>query len=162
MKAPIVILILSLFLFSCNSPERKIKNSFKFQRGKFKIEDVRIYDTIYLKNVDENMEFIYERTKYLKKSVKMANEYRDSILQLQYPKPKQDSLLGTGYQWRRHRQRELDHLFFRQAFTESLYSETNDTIAGYRARIITRYDTLEFIVSPLTFQIVCPVFMYEK
>jgi len=158
----IIILILSLFLFSCNSPERKIKNSFQYQRGKFKITEVKIYDTIYLKDITENTEFFNRRIRYLERSIKMANEYRDSVLQFQYPKSKQDSLLSTGRLWKRQRQKELDRLLIRESLTNYLYSEINDTIAGYYARIVTRYNTFEFVVSPITYQIVCPVSMYEN
>jgi len=37
----------------------------------------------------------------------------------------------------------------------------NDTICGYYAKIVTKNDTLLFIVTP-NFEILCPVFMYEE
>lgn len=158
----IVTIILLLLVFSCSSPERKIKQSFNAQRGKIKIENVKIYDTIYAETLSERMEFFDTRIKFLERSVKMSNEYRDSIRGLQYPKPIEDSLLRIGYRWRRERQNELNALSFKQTFSESLYSEMDDTIVGYYAKIITRYDTIDFIVSPITFQLVCPVYMYEN
>lgn len=157
----ISILILFAFLISCNSPEKKIKDSLFFQRGTRGNARVEIYDTLYSDMINENMEFFERRTKFLRNSIKMADEYRDSIVLLQYPKPKQDSLLRIGFKWRRERQKDLDNLTFKQSFNDYLYHEMNDTIAGYYARIITKQDTMDFIVNP-SFQIVCPKYMYEN
>lgn len=157
----IITLILLLLVISCSSPEKKIKDSFKFQRGRFKIESVQIYDTIYSETISENVEYFHKRKVFLEKSIRRADEYRDSILKLEYPKSKRDSLIRIGARWRRERQKDLETTTFKSTFTDILNSKMNDTIAGYYVKIITRYDTLNFITDP-TFQIVCLVSMYEK
>jgi hypothetical protein len=100
-----LIFIILLFVVSCDSPEKKIKDSLFFQRGVRRNATVEIYDTLYSKTAIENLEFFENRSRFLINSIKMANEYRDSILLLQYPKTKQDSLLKIGFLWKINRQR---------------------------------------------------------
>ena len=156
-----LIFIILLFVVSCDSTEKKIKDSLFFQRGVRRNATVEIYDTLYSKTAIENLEFFENRSRFLINSIKMANEYRDSILLLQYPKTKQDSLLKIGFLWKINRQRELNNIYFKQKFAEDIYHEMNDTIAGYYVKIITKDYTDNFIVNP-KFQIICPVYMYEN
>jgi len=166
MKKIIVVLISFLFLISCSSPERKIKESFNFQRPNrhraFKVESVKIYDTIYSKTVFENQDIFRKQNEDLLNKLKHLDQYRDSVFKLHYPRSKQDSLIRIGFDLRRHYDMELDRLSIREMNNNTLYTQIDDTIAGYYARIITQRDTFDVIVSSLTFHVVCPVFMYEN
>lgn len=157
-----IILILFALVISCTSPERKIKNSYDFQRGNVKVNEVIIYDTLYVDKLIDDLNFFQGRIKILEKSLKQQEIYRDSIIQLQYTKIKQDSLLRIGFEKRRRYNKELDYISFKENIIESIFSQMNDTIAGYYARVITKYDTIGFIVNPNTFRIIIPVSMYEK
>jgi hypothetical protein len=159
-------LIFVFLLISCSTPEKKIIESFKSQRmarhTNIKIKGAEIYDTIYIRQIDKILPDIQNKVDLYEKRINNMNNYRDSVFRLGYPRPKRDSLMRKEFDRRQYYDREQEHQFHRLMIYNNLDKQIDDSICGYYARIITSRDTLNFVVAPLTFMIICPAFMFEE
>lgn len=164
MKTLLLILAI-IFLNSCTSPEKKIKQSFNFfregKRKESKVINVQIYDTIYAKAVYNDMDSLTNKIQKLEDSLKKMDLYRDSILCLNLDTILRDSLIRIGFEKKRKYNREFNVVSFEQGLTYALYSNIKDTIAGYYAEIITPMDTLNIVVGS-SFNFIFPVPSFEK
>ncbi len=157
----IVLFILSLvFLTSCTTPEKRIKKSFNLFRED-KITNIEVYDTVSKNDIYESIDTFHTKIKSMENSIKRIEIYNDSIIDLNLNKSELDSFIKLKIDQKSKYKRELDIMSFKQGIVYNLYSDMNDTIAGYYARIITPIDTFNIIVNP-RFEFVCPVFMYEN
>jgi hypothetical protein len=55
-------------------------------------------------------------------------------------------------------EREFDHLMREQFNYANLGKQIDDTIYGYKAKIITNKRSFDFLIAPLTFTIISPIF----
>jgi len=161
-----ILLLFLIILISCDTPEKKVIKSFNEQRFSrdrgFKIEKAQIYDTLYVNQVIEKTPIIIDKVQSLENRIKRMDNFRDSVIKLNYPRPITDSLLRKGFDRKRFLDREIGHYRYIEDFYNNLYYDYNDTIAAYYARIITERDTFEFVVMARTYRILCPVFMIEE
>jgi len=139
-----VLFILFLFLISCSSPEEKIIQSFNIQRAphqrEFKAKSAEIYDTIFADQVFDKLDILNENINRL-----------------------QDSLKNKKIRYSEFYQRELDHLLHQEQIYTSISSQIDKNISGFYVKIITnKDDTLNFLVYPLTYRIICPVFLIDN
>lgn len=167
MKSLIILLVSFLFLISCNnSYEQKIVYSFNHEpfrhHKKVKAKSAIIYDTIFQSEVIHNFEVFQKNIDSLDKEMKKMDSYRDSILRLHYSKPLQDSLMKIGFSRIMLLDQEMNHLIRRNSYNYKISSQIDDTINGYYAYVVTNKDTFDVIVTPLTFTIVGPSFMFKK
>jgi len=167
MKKLFLILISFLFLLGCtNTPEKQIEKSFYFQRGpshrhKMKVESVRIYDTITVDEVYVRVDTLEKRIKEFEERIKKYDNFRDSIRKLNIPDSLKRPHFERGSTTRREFDRRKEHFITRESYTRMLDMQRDKNIAAYYVEIITSYDTLRFAVTPLTYMIICPVFMLE-
>jgi hypothetical protein len=170
-KTVILLLIISFAVFmamiSCNNtPEKKIAQSFYKQRfikdKDFKVEKVEIYDTICINQIIDALPIFEKRIDIFQKNLIKMNSYRDSILKFNYPKLEKDSLLRIGRDRQEYYDRELEHLIHREMIYLNMNEQLDDSICGYYVKIITPKGTFDFIVSPLTYRIICPAFAIQE
>jgi septal ring factor EnvC (AmiA/AmiB activator) len=167
MKKLLFILLSFLFLLSCNNtPEEKIKKSFYFQRisryhSKIKVKSVKIYDTIYIDEVSDKIDEVEKEIKNVEKEIKKFNLYRDSILKLTIDDLEKRQILQDKFEKKRILDREIDHLSRKEMHISNVDFQRDNYISAYYVEIITNRDTMYFAVSPLTYTIICPLFMLE-
>lgn len=167
MKKLFFILISFLFLLGCtNTPEKQIEKSFYFQRGpskrhQIKIQSVKIYDTIYVDEVYVKVDTLEKRIAHFEERIKRVEIFRDSIRKSISPDSIKQKFMRTGSERRMHFDRERDHFMNIQHYTRMLDMQRNGNIAAYYVEIVTNIDTMKFAVTPLTYYIICPVFMLE-
>lgn len=159
-------LILFIFLVSCtNTPEKKIIESFNNQRfthnKNYRVQKVEIYDTVYIDQIINTLPTINDQMDIFQKKMERMNSYRDSILELNYSKYKRDSLLKIGRELEEYYDRELEHIIRREMTYVNMNQQIDNDICGYYARVITPSKTFNFIVTPITYKIICPVFIFE-
>lgn len=167
MKKLFFILISFLFLLGCtNTPEKQIEKSFYFQRGpskrhQVKIESIKIYDTVTVDEVYIRVDTLEKRIKEFEKRIKRYDIFRDSIHKLNIHDSLKHPHFERGMTSRREYDRRREHFITRESYTRMLDMQRDKNIAAYYVEIVTNYDTLRFAVTPLTYMIICPVFMLE-
>jgi len=138
-----ILIMLSMILYSCNTPERKIIDSFDFQRKSIthnvRAESAEVYDTLYYSEVYEKLQILQGRIDELETNIQKIDCNKDSIIEYK---------------------RDLDYLIHQELFIQRIMFECNDTICGYYTKIVTNKNVLNFVVSP-EFRIICPVFILE-
>lgn len=143
MKKLLTLVLFCFILISCEStPEKKILHSFNFRHKEMKAKDIKIYDTLYAKEIDINVSIINNKIQILEKQLKSKNIANDSLFII-----------------KKYIEKDLERLYFQQLMNDNLIS--NDSICAYYARITTNKDTFNFVIEPFTYRIVCPVFMIE-
>ena len=168
MKKLTIIFFFLLTLLSCSTPEEKILDSFNEHRmarrrsTTLEVKEVKIYDTLFYSDLVKAWDNIEKNKPILEKRLKNMDNYRDSIRLSNNDRSKLDSLMRAGGKKRERYDRQLDHLNRQFGYVDMLFRDSgNDTICGYYAKIVTKNDTLLFIVTR-KFSILCPVFMYEE
>jgi len=168
MKKLTIILFFLLTLLSCSTPEEKILDSFNEHRmarrrsTTLEVKEVKIYDTLFYTDLVKAWDNIEKNKPILENKLKRMEHYRDSVLSSKPDRSKLDSLMHADRIKRERYDRQLDHLNRQFGYVDMLVRDAgNDTICGYYAKIVTKNDTLLFIVTP-NFEILCPVFMYEE
>ena len=168
MKKLTIIFFFLLTLLSCSTPEEKILDSFNEHRmarrrsTTLEVKEVKIYDTLFYNDLIKTWDNMEKNKPILEKRLKNMNNYRDSIRSSNPDRSKFDSLIHAGRKKLERYDRQLDHLNRQVGYVDMLIRDSgNDTISGYYAKIVTKNDTLFFIVTR-KFSILCPVFMYEE
>lgn len=138
-----LLIILLFFLVSCGTPQSKIRDSFNEGRiirhikGEFEIKSVAIYDTIYIKDVNNSLQKVKTQLMNIEKVPRKIDIYKDKHYD------------------------DYSELLRRQGDMYLLYRDiVNDSICGYYAKIITNKDTFNFVVTT-KYKILTPVFIFN-
>jgi hypothetical protein len=160
-----ILIVFLLTLLSCSSPEQKIVRSFNdqafLQSSKIKVKNVEIYDTVYFNDVSEKVYNIQSEINKLEMDILRMNNFRDSVLELDFSKITHDSLMKKGFHRKMVYDRKLDFAIRREGYYYSLYNIPVDSISAYYAKIITDKDTFNIVVTANTYEVLCPVFIFE-
>lgn len=159
-----LIFILFLFLISCSTPEQKIIDSFKegrMHRYNKEIKSAEIYDTIYTKDAFDSLDYFDEKVKYLNEKVRKMDNYRDSIVKMNYPDSLRHRLIREGFQRRESYERDAEHVRHQIYYYYTFY-QFRDSICGYFAKIYTEADTFDVVVDAKYYGIIAPTFMFKN
>lgn len=142
-----IFFIICLFLISCGTPERKIIDSFDFQRKSItrnvRAQIAEVYDTLYYSEIYKKLKIIQGKIDELETNIEKINYDKDGD---------KDNVINY--------ERELDYLIHQELIMQRIIFESIDSICGYYTKITTNKDILNFVVSP-EFKIICPVFILE-
>lgn len=162
-----IFIILFIFLSACsNSHENKIKRSFKnqifFAHHNAYVKDVKVYDTIEVNDILNTINHLDIISEELQTKLSNIYNYKDSIKKTVDPRIKRDSLLRNIDHTQEYLERELDMTARKQLDYVNLGKQIDDSIYAYKVRISTDKRSFDFLVSPLTFTIISPIFSTYK
>lgn len=157
-----LIIILFAFLAACsNSPEKKIEKSFENQRfvknRDIQVKDVIIYDTITLNDIINRLDYTENKIMSLDKKLNKIYSYKDSV-RFNYHNMRRDSSFRRLQLMQDIYEREFDHLMREQFDYANLGKQIDDSIYAYKVKIITERGSFNFMVAPLTYTIISPIF----
>ena len=159
-----LIIILFAFLVACsNSPEKKIEKSFESQRfvknRDIQVKDVIIYDTVTLNDIIKRLDYTENKIMSLDKKLNKIYSYKDSIsIRFNYHNMRRDSSFRRLQLMQDIYEREFDHLVKEQFDYANLGKQIDDSIYAYKVKIITERGSFNFMVAPITFTIISPIF----
>jgi len=160
----LLLLFFITFLSCVQTPEKEIKKSFisrSIMNKKLHIKEVKIYDTIYCNDIKKELTLLERKIPYLKTLYRKMSSNRNSIIRLNYSRPKLDSMIRKDLKMLEEMDRETQILIRKQFIRYDLLQQIDNNICGYYVKIITQKDTFKVITTALTFRIVCPVFVFE-
>lgn len=149
-------------MFSCHNTEKKIAHSFNTQpfiREKIQSEQIQIYDTIYLVDVEAIISDIENMLKNMPRSSSRGN-YRDSIVRNTPNRQTVDSLIRREIDRANRFERDFSRLQ-RQRNNFYQLQFVNSEIVGFKIRIMFETDTLNFVIKADDFNIMGPAFVFE-
>jgi hypothetical protein len=158
-----ILFFVIILIISCNSPEKQIiRNLREGDHLRFKIENVKIIDTLYENQISKILDENEIRIDSLQKEIKNVNaEIKDLYKNNRvFAKNIVDSLLKDKFNKSVNLAREISYYERQSRFYREIFYHTEDSICGYVVIVKTKYHEFKYVITK-DYDILGPGFLFK-